>query len=1185
MPPRKPRTQTVVASSDDGFKKAIDALAKSFLTGNAAISPQRAPSGGSIGNLAGSIPADLLRQVSSNLGASFGKTSEEVELALAESGLSWGPPFPPGRPLDPFWGYRRPPRRYDYAVGENVQIVPRWNRISFKTLENLFKSYYAFQIAVRHVINDVRSLDYEIVPPPHTIEDVRPDLLAAQDFIDLPDGQQPFREWLGQFLQDVLRYDAGALYIRRNRENKPIALEVMSGPTLIPLIDFYGRSPTDNNIPQDGPGTAWPDTITPAFVQIIEGMPWVWLTQDDVIYQPLNPLPESQYGLAPMEAVLMQANTDLRFQWFLLQHFTEGTVPAGFMEAPPDLSNPKQVEMWQETWDAVMMGDQSKLSQIRWVPAGSKFTPIKDEKFDKDQTLYLLRCTAAAFGVTPNDLGFTEDVNRSTGEIQVDVQFRVGTLPVVRYVEDIINFFFKQHLKLKACIQFDTGQGSMHRLEAAQANDFYIRNGTLSPDEVRKSLGLQVDIRKPIPRFVENNKVGPIPLSRIVDIAGKINPTTYASTDTPNNLPTPYTPATGSTTDIAPPPVQNGQLKPPEANAPSVANTPSKPKAKPKAKQPAVKKPVDKKVLKKMLTEVVGELLKDGRVSGVDNTGGPGVTRGYMNPLSLNGDGPDAELAEAEESFRPQPLDLPEDEDEAANLATKMIRQWRENSINRVKRGQSPKMFVGLPEPIQKSIWSKLQNATTVPEVVEVFYNPLESFELKKKLSREVAGLLVQAANTKRVLLIQRKPDKADDDDSYARWEAPGGHLDGGIDGGQDESVFAGALREWEEETGATLPPIGDGAELVGGWVSDNGDYEGIIVRVPTEESVVFHDNHDNHEVSNVKWCDPSFLTNHQVRDKLSEQAPLIMPALKSRHERFHIHTNKIVEHYRDAIQNDMRQILAGDTAERALNAAYVNFQKLLAVPNANGTTNVAPYKQQLSTLLGNAAVPAVGAAVAGAAPLAAGGALVGLGGAIGAASAILGAAVLEVGTLKATLRLLYKTAVLQGVHEAQQELGKSSDLLPNLPPDYWESWQPGFEEAINELSYQQPIEQLLSTIDTRAQGMADTEVKRILAAIETGLKNGETKEQVEARINEIINDPNRAHLIAETEYSYAATAARRMVYRQNNVQKVAWVHDLGACAACLQNAKASPISINQSWPSGNAPVHPACRCVEVPDE
>ena len=548
-PWRKKEQVEVIETSDQAFKQAVGALAKAiyedeklakgFLNGNAAQMP------GTSWSNQGTINNALVARVSQQLASSFGKAPEELEAALAENGLSWGPPFPPGRPLDPFWGYKRPPRTWDYSVGENVQLTPRWNRTSFPTLKSIIESYYAAQICVRHLINDVRSLDFQFIPPQNVLEDATEDLIKAEQFFNSPDKRQPFRAWLAEYLQDVLRYDAGALYIRRNEIGEPIALEVVSGATIIPLIDFFGRPPVDEVDETATPEGIWEGDIVPAYLQIIEGLPWVWLVKEDLIYQPLNPLPESQYGLAPMEAVLLQANTDIRFQWHFLQYFTEGSIPAGFMEAPPDLSDPIQVQEWQETWDAVMLGDQSKLRQVRWVPAGAKFTTIKNEDFNSDFPLYLMRCTAAAFGVTPNDLGFTEDVNRSTGEIQVDVQFRIGTLPIVRHVEDVINLFLSEHLKLKARIAFDTGQGTQHRLETAQANDIYIKNGTLSSDEVRMQLGKRISRERPTPRFVDNNRGGPIPLLAVESLSGAIDPTTFGPDQKQQMLDHPFIPVPG----------------------------------------------------------------------------------------------------------------------------------------------------------------------------------------------------------------------------------------------------------------------------------------------------------------------------------------------------------------------------------------------------------------------------------------------------------------------------------------------------------------------------------------------------------------------------------------------------------------------------------------------------------------
>ena len=911
---RRPQPSTAIQPQvvdDDAFKQAMGAFAKSvFEEGGPLLDEFVAKAGsgkrpGSSWSNQGGINNSLIARVTRNLAASFERTPDEVEAALAENGLSWGPPFPPGRPLDPMFGYRRPPRTWDFSVGENVQLTPRWNRTSFQTLKAIIDSYYAAQICVRHLINDVRSLDYQFIPPQNVLEDATDDLAKAEEFFASPDKRQPFRAWLAEYLQDVLRYDAGALYIRRNRANEPIALEVVSGSTIIPLIDYFGRPPADEEDANAYPDGIWEGTTTPAYVQIVEGMSWVWLAKDDLIYQPLNPLPESQYGLAPMEAVMLQANTDIRFQWHFLQYFTEGSIPAGFMEAPPDLSDPVQVQEWQETWDAVMMGDQSKLRQVRWVPAGAKFTPVKNSVFDDAFPLYLMRCTAAAFGVTPNDLGFTEDVNRSTGETQVNIQFRVGTLPVVRHVEDVINLFITEQLGLKARIAFDTGQGTQHRLETAQANDIYIKNGTLSQDEVRMMLGKRISREHPSPRYVDNTRQGPVPLLAIESLAGKIDPTTFGPHKDQKFIDHPFLPVPGTL------PVHGSLEEKDAANASAnmqtnmlIENTDDRSTNQARssaglATTPAAHAPGPKETTS---------------VKAVDNTGGPGLGKdgvGGMTAGPSGASGATSGLGGISVATGLQGVDLlpgkkrkkgkgkakaPDDAVKAAEETYLNMRRWKENSLNRVKKGLHPRCFEDLPPMVTESIWPRLSTATTREEVLAAFsgdplgkerkikYQPEWPFVVTKAegdhpdLNRVAAGIACQALDTGRILMVKRTPDKHDDDDTFARWELPGGRLDGGGEGAADPSVWAGALREWHEETGAVMP---EGTQPVAGWVSDDGAYEGFIVLIPKESDLTL--NPQPAEVSDAGWWAVDDLGDDAIRQKIHDQLGMIAPMLATR--------------------------------------------------------------------------------------------------------------------------------------------------------------------------------------------------------------------------------------------------------------------------------------------------------------
>ena len=137
------------------------------------------------------------------------------------------------------------------------------------------------------------------------------------------------------------------------------------------------------------------------------------------------------------------------------------------------------------------------------------------------------------------------------------------------------------------------------------------------------------------------------------------------------------------------------------------------------------------------------------------------------------------------------------------------------------------------------------------------------------------AGLAVRAADTGRVLMIQRAITDADP--AAGMFEIPGGHA------GTGETLLAAALREWSEEVGLRPP---DGI-LTGHWASPNNVYEGFVLTVPREDGVAIGGPRD--EVANpdgdsfeaVAWHDPRLLGgNPAVRPEIRADLPLILAAL-----------------------------------------------------------------------------------------------------------------------------------------------------------------------------------------------------------------------------------------------------------------------------------------------------------------
>jgi 8-oxo-dGTP pyrophosphatase MutT (NUDIX family) len=109
------------------------------------------------------------------------------------------------------------------------------------------------------------------------------------------------------------------------------------------------------------------------------------------------------------------------------------------------------------------------------------------------------------------------------------------------------------------------------------------------------------------------------------------------------------------------------------------------------------------------------------------------------------------------------------------------------------------------------------------------------------------AGLAVYAADTGRILMIQRSMDQDDDPEVAGTWEFPGGGLEG------EEGPQEAAEREFCEETGLPVPE----GEITAQSVSDNGIYQLFVLTIPVEADAFEELNPDLAAAERVNPDDP----------------------------------------------------------------------------------------------------------------------------------------------------------------------------------------------------------------------------------------------------------------------------------------------------------------------------------------
>jgi HK97 family phage portal protein len=294
---------------------------------------------------------------------------------------------------------------------------------------------------------------------------------AVAEFWRRPDGERPFATWLRELMEDLLVLDAPVLEVRRNR-GALIGLDIVDGATIKVLADETGRRPRPP---------------APAYEQVIKGRPWKLLTSDELLYWPHNPRPHKAYGFSPVEQIVMTVNIALRRQVMQLQHFTDGNVPPGLLNAP-DGWNVEQISQFQEWFDSVLAGNTGSRSRLLWGPSGTRYQAFKEAPYKDDFDEWLARIVCYAFSLPPT--AFTRQLNRATAETSQDTAATEGLAPLMLWVKRLVDHVI-QDLMGHPDLEFAWGDlRPTDPAEQAKVIDIYVRDGIYAVNEARGLLGL-----------------------------------------------------------------------------------------------------------------------------------------------------------------------------------------------------------------------------------------------------------------------------------------------------------------------------------------------------------------------------------------------------------------------------------------------------------------------------------------------------------------------------------------------------------------------------------------------------------------------------------------------------------------------------------------------------------------------
>lgn len=278
--------------------------------------------------------------------------------------------------------------------------------------------------------NACRKAEWELVPFSTNLPAPDKGLMQAQtDLLNRPNPEDSsFGEFLERIVEDLLVLDAGVVEKERRFRGDLVGLHPTVGE-FVKVDRFWSGEPRE-------PRYFWePDPhISKPFLN------------DNMIYGRMHPRTNSGVGISYLETAKNTIDNLLSGSSYN-GRMVKRAIPDGVMDLG-ETARPDQVDRFKAYFSAELEGKE--VIGFWGGTRGAKFIPFRgagnsnrDMQFD-EWMMFELRVLCAVFHTSPQDLGFTFDINKSTGEVQQENSEANGAVPILEKVQDWLTAEFCQ---------------------------------------------------------------------------------------------------------------------------------------------------------------------------------------------------------------------------------------------------------------------------------------------------------------------------------------------------------------------------------------------------------------------------------------------------------------------------------------------------------------------------------------------------------------------------------------------------------------------------------------------------------------------------------------------------------------------------------------------------------------------
>lgn len=346
----------------------------------------------------------------------------------------------------------RPP--YGYPRRDNVPLI-----------RNLAKNPYIYSV-IKTLQDEAASTAYDIVykkdvEPTPALDKIREEIL---DFFDNPNNnKESFADLRRKVVKDISEVDSGVWIKVFNRGGAMTQIFCHDGASFLKNPDVHGYignredyvPAMQNEFQLKDAADIYTAPVNQEIIKLYDArykstaayfqfgftgnaMP-VPFGKRELIYMMANPRSDSIYGLSPI-AILADIIMSLVYgSMYNLDFYMNNNMPEGILSIVG--ADPAQVKRIREKLTSRVQTTENLFGKKRRVgfripvtnmPADYKHFSLDPKAMEIiSQQQWFTKLVWACFGVTPDEMGFTEDSNRSTGQVQHKVYKRKAVRPML----------------------------------------------------------------------------------------------------------------------------------------------------------------------------------------------------------------------------------------------------------------------------------------------------------------------------------------------------------------------------------------------------------------------------------------------------------------------------------------------------------------------------------------------------------------------------------------------------------------------------------------------------------------------------------------------------------------------------------------------------------------------------------